>query len=197
MKEAAAANVPTAIMFASHGRDSPDCIALLSNTSNNFVSPPGADSAYNSKHVASANASPVVPIGFSAPDSRGEKSSKKLGVTSQRTSDLDRPAKYGLVKNGHFSARSMYVCMYVCMYGHTYSRSMDQPGKVANPAGGQLNRENGYFPVRVRAWKFGLARQVRQSRPASACSSPYSSWIWCLLTGFLPPEFRGGLLKRP
>ena len=31
--------------------------------------------------------------------------------------------------------------MYVCMYGHTYSKSMDQPGKVARPAHGQLNRE--------------------------------------------------------
>ena len=39
----------------------------------------------------------------------------------------------------------------VCMYGHTYIKSMDQPGKVANPARGQLNRENEYFPVRVRA----------------------------------------------
>ena len=28
------------------------------------------------------------------------------------------------------------------MYGHTYSKSMDQPGKVANPARGQLNRKN-------------------------------------------------------
>ena len=28
------------------------------------------------------------------------------------------------------------------MYGHMYSKSMDQPGKVANPARGQLNREN-------------------------------------------------------
>ena len=27
------------------------------------------------------------------------------------------------------------------MYGHTYSKSMDQPGKVANPARGELNRE--------------------------------------------------------
>ena len=33
------------------------------------------------------------------------------------------------------------------MYGHTYSKSMDQPGKVANPVRGQLNRENEYFPV--------------------------------------------------
>ena len=74
----------------------------------------------------------------------------------------------------------------VFMYSHTYSKSMDQPGKVASPARGQLNRKNEYFPVGVRAWEFGLARRVRQSRPASACSSPYSAWIWCLLTGFLP-----------
>ena len=31
------------------------------------------------------------------------------------------------------------------MYGHTYSKSMDQPGKVASPARGQLNRENETF----------------------------------------------------
>ena len=37
------------------------------------------------------------------------------------------------------------------LYGHTYSESMDQPRKVANPARGQLNREKEYFPVRVRA----------------------------------------------
>ena len=40
---------------------------------------------------------------------------------------------------------------------------MDQPGKVANPSRGQLNRENEYFPARVRAREFGLARRVRQS----------------------------------
>ena len=63
---------------------------------------------------------------------------------------------------------------------------MDQPGKVAKPARGQLNRENEHSPVPVRAWEFGLARRVQPSRPASACSSPYSGWILCLLTGFLP-----------
>ena len=42
-------------------------------------------------------------------------------------------------------ARTVYV--YVCMYGHTYSKSMDQPGKVANPARGQLNKENEYFNI--------------------------------------------------
>ena len=84
-------------------------------------------------------------------------------------------------------------CMYVCMYGHTCSKSMDQPGKVASPARGQLNRkkkEN--FPVRVRARGFGLARRVRQSRPASACLSPCSR-LSLVLTYGIPPEFRGGI----
>ena len=40
---------------------------------------------------------------------------------------------------------SMYV------YDHTYIKSMYLPGEVVNPARGQLNRENEYFPVRVRA----------------------------------------------
>ena len=66
-------------------------------------------------------------------------------------------------------------------YGHTYSKSKDQPGKVANPARGQLNRENEYFPGLVRAREFCLVRRVRQSRPASVCSSLYSAF-----TGFLP-----------
>ena len=33
----------------------------------------------------------------------------------------------------------------------TYSKGRDQLGKVANPARGQLNRGNEYFPVPVRA----------------------------------------------
>ena len=40
------------------------------------------------------------------------------------------------------------------MSGHIYyseKSNMDQPGKVASPARGQLNRKNEYFPVRVRA----------------------------------------------
>ena len=40
------------------------------------------------------------------------------------------------------------LCMYV--WSHI-SKSMDQPGKVANPARDQLNREKSFFPVRVRA----------------------------------------------
>ena len=37
-------------------------------------------------------------------------------------------------------ARLYEVCMYI--YGHHIQQIMDQPGKVANPARGQLNREN-------------------------------------------------------
>ena len=47
------------------------------------------------------------------------------------------------------SVVDFYLCM--CVWSHTYSKSMDQPGKVANPARGQLNMENVCFPVRVRA----------------------------------------------
>ena len=40
----------------------------------------------------------------------------------------------------------MYGYMYVCMV-ITFSKGKDQPGMVANPARGQLNRENEYFSV--------------------------------------------------
>ena len=51
-------------------------------------------------------------------------------------------------------------CMY-SMYGHTYSKSKDQPGKVANPARGQLIREDGNF--------FGTG-----FLPSSAAASTYN-----------------------
>ena len=38
--------------------------------------------------------------------------------------------------------RKTLICLYVCMYGHHIQQSMDQPGKVVNPARCQLNREN-------------------------------------------------------
>ena len=42
--------------------------------------------------------------------------------------------------------RRSYVCMVI-----TYNKGKDQPDKIANPASGQLNRENDFFPVAVRA----------------------------------------------
>ena len=43
--------------------------------------------------------------------------------------------------------------------GHTFSKSMDQPSKVANPARGQLNRENAYFPGSAFVFDTGRYRQ--------------------------------------
>ena len=65
----------------------------------------------------------------------------------------------------------------------TYSKSEDQPGKVANPARGQLNRENDFFPVPVRAREFGLARRVRQSRPVASNESEHESLTKCVTMG--------------
>ena len=45
-----------------------------------------------------------------------------------------------------YRVASYCICMVI-----TYSRVVGQPGKVANPARGQRNRENEYFPVPVRA----------------------------------------------
>ena len=58
--------------------------------------------------------------------------------------------------------------------------------------GQQLNRENELFAVLARAGEFGLARRVRQSHLASACSSPYSR-LNLVLAYEIPPEFRGGV----
>ena len=83
-------------------------------------------------------------------------------------------------------------CLYVYVWVITWGRSMDQPGMVANPAHGQLNRENEYFPVPVCAREFGLARRVRQPCPASACS--FSTLrVNLVLTHGIPPDFRGGV----
>ena len=46
----------------------------------------------------------------------------------------------------HAAQREVRVCMLI-----TFSKSKDQPGKVASPARGQLNRENEYFPLLVCA----------------------------------------------
>ena len=36
---------------------------------------------------------------------------------------------------------AVLLCMYIiCMYGQKYIKRTDQPGNVANPARGQLNR---------------------------------------------------------
>ena len=43
-----------------------------------------------------------------------------------------------------------------CGVWYFFQQTGHESGMVANPACGQLNRENGNFPVFVRAWEFGL-----------------------------------------
>ena len=65
---------------------------------------------------------------------------------------------------------------------------MDQPGKVANPARGQLHGENEYS---ISLSPFATENLVSRDRfgrpvPRQPAHSPHSGRIWCLLTGFLP-----------
>ena len=62
--------------------------------------------------------------------------------------------------------RNTYGYRGACMYGHTYSKSIDQPGKIANSASGQLNRENEYFPARVSAYRRTIERRAAASTKA-------------------------------
>ena len=53
-----------------------------------------------------------------------------------------RAASHGLVDKIQYVRPTKVTLYNICMYGHTFSKSMDQPCKVVNPARGQLNREN-------------------------------------------------------
>ena len=80
----------------------------------------------------------------------------------------------------------------VCMYGHTYSKSMDQPGKVANLARGQLKRENDFFPCsrsRLRIW----SRETGSAVPSRVSLLISILRLNLVLTHEIPPEFRGGV----
>ena len=81
----------------------------------------------------------------------------------------------------------MYVWSHII-----YSKSMDQPGKVASPARGQLNRKKIIFPC-PRSCLTIWSRET-----GSAVPSPVSLLISILrlnlvLTYGIPPEFRGGV----
>ena len=74
----------------------------------------------------------------------------------------------------------------------TYSKSKDQPGKVANPARGQLNREKYYFPVprsRLRVWSRGTGSAV----PPRVSLLISILRLNMVLTYGIPPDFRGGV----
>ena len=64
----------------------------------------------------------------------------------KKIQNAPRPSEHTPVMLCHIMSCHVVLCMVI-----TYSKGMDQPGKVANPAGGQLNRGNYCFPVPVRA----------------------------------------------
>ena len=75
------------------------------------------------------------------------------------------------------------------MHSQHFQQRMDQPGMVANPARGQLNRETYFFPCppsRLRIWL--CARRVRASRPASAHLFSTLKLNLVLMHG-IPPAF--------
>ena len=70
--------------------------------------------------------------------------------------------QYGIVRT------ACSVKRHDVLYGH-----IDQPGKVANLARGQLDGENDYISLSAFAPEnFGFARRVPPSSPASTCSFP-------------------------
>ena len=75
---------------------------------------------------------------------------------------------------------------------HIYSKSMDQPGKVGNPARGQLNREDVFFPCprsRLRIW----SRETGSGVPSHISLLISILRLNLVLTYGIPPEFRGGV----
>ena len=70
---------------------------------------------------------------------------------------------------------------------------MNQPGKVANPARGQLNRGNEYFLCpRSRLENLVTRDGLGSPLPASACSFSILK-LNVVLTHGISPEFRGGV----
>ena len=74
--------------------------------------------------------------------------------------------------------------MYVCMYRHTYSKGMDQSGKVANSAYGKLNREIKLI--------FPCPRETGSAVPSRVSLLISILRLNLVLTHGIPPEFRGG-----
>ena len=63
---------------------------------------------------------------------------------------------------------------------------MDQPGKVANPARGQLNSKDIFFPNPLAPAKLVSRDGFGCPFPRQPAHCPHSGGIWCLITGFLP-----------
>ena len=79
------------------------------------------------------------------------------------------------------------------MYGHTYSKCMDQPDKVANPARGQLNRENENISLSPFAPENLVSGDGFGSPVPRQPTHLHTQRLNLMLTYGIPPEFRGGV----
>ena len=82
--------------------------------------------------------------------------------------------------------------MYVCMYGHTYSKSMNQPGKVAKSCTWSAEPGKLIFPSlrsRLRLW----SRETGSAVPSRASLFISILRLNLVVTDGIPPEFRGGV----
>ena len=80
------------------------------------------------------------------------------------------------------------------MYGHTYSKSMDHAGKVANPARGQLEQGKLIVPYprsRLKIW----SRETGSAVPSRVSLLISILRLNLVLTYEIPPKFRGGIFK--
>ena len=77
------------------------------------------------------------------------------------------------------------------MYGDTYSKSMEQPGKVANPDRGQLNRKEKKSCSRscLGIW----SRETSSAVPSRVSLLISILRLNLVRTYGIPPEFRGGV----
>ena len=74
----------------------------------------------------------------------------------------------------------------------TYGKGKDQPGKVTNPARGQLNRESYFFSgprSRLKVW----SRETDLAVPSLVSLFISMLRLYLVLTYGIPPDFRGGL----
>ena len=81
------------------------------------------------------------------------------------------------------------------MYGQHFQQSMDQPGKAANPARGQLNRKKCFFSCprsRLRIWPHETGSAV-PSRVSPLILHTQGESDWLVLTHGIPPAFRDGV----
>ena len=70
---------------------------------------------------------------------------------------------------------------------------MDQPGKVANPARGQLNRKNEFSLVPVTTCLRIWSREMGSAVPSRASLLTSTLRLNLVLAYGIPPEFRRGV----